>query len=70
MDIIMDWTVDSTMDCTTDSKSADLYCSPEAVNGNGSEQLDNAADCDADVLLQQDRLPFNSCSLGVHRGSS
>ena len=65
----MDWTVDSTMDCTTDSKSADLYCSPEAVNGNGSEQLDNAADYDAVVLLQQDRLPFNSCSLGVHRGT-
>ena len=57
------------MDWTVDSKSAHLYCSPEAINGNGSEQLDNAADYDAVVLLQQDRLPLDSCSLGVHRGS-
>jgi len=39
------------MDWTADSKSADLYCSPEVINGNGSEQLDNAADYDV-VLLQ------------------
>ena len=65
----MDWTVNSTMDWTMDSKSADLYCSPEAINGNGSEQFDNAADYDVAVLLQQERLCFNSCSLGVHRGS-
>ena len=57
--------LDSTMDWTADSKSADLYCSPEAINGNGSEQLDN----DVVVLLQQDRLSLDSCSLGVHRGS-
>ena len=69
LDSTMDWTVDSIMDWTVDSKSAHLYCSPEAINGNGSEQLDNAADYDAVVLLQQDRLPLDSCSLGVHRGS-
>ena len=46
LDSTMDWTVDSTMDWTVDSKFADLYCSPEAINGNGSEQLDNAADYD------------------------
>ena len=44
LDSTMNWTVDSIMDWTADSKSADLYCSPEAINGNGSEQLDNAAD--------------------------
>ena len=69
LDSTMDWTVDSIMDWTADSKSADLYCSPEAINGNGSEQLDNAADYDVAVLLQQERFCFNSCSLGVHRGS-
>ena len=69
LDSTMDWTVDSTMDWTVDSKFADLYCSPEAINSNGSEQLDNAADYDVVALLQQDRLPLDSCSLGVHRGS-
>jgi len=38
-------------------KSADLYCSPEAINSNGSEQLDNAADYDVVVCCSKTGFP-------------